>query len=198
MNEEFNVLADGDIILRAQCSPNNHKFRVHKLVLSLASPVFKDMFGITQPRRDMLNVDIEVIYMTDPPQGLDSDLVLRLIYSFPPPNVNSLVPPVEGPVTSNLVLPKKPERRAERRVEGATRIYPTRLDESANDHTEQRNSIRLEFSMLPLLLQRWTRRCRSSLGYSKGREAEWSAHRRTMNLNLSQWIHSRQQCSRWP
>jgi len=112
MNEEFNV-PDGDIILRAQCSLNNHDFRVHKLVLSLASPIFRDMFGITQLRPDTLNVDIEVIGMTDPPQGLD--LVLRLIYSFPPPEVDSLDLLVEGLVTSNLVLPKKPERRVERR-----------------------------------------------------------------------------------
>ena len=106
MNEEFNVPGpDGDIILRAQCSPKNHDFRVHKLVLSLASPVFKDMFGIPQPRPDTLNVDIEVIGMTDPPRGLD--LVLRLIYSFPPPNVDSLDLLVEGLVTSNLVFPKK-------------------------------------------------------------------------------------------
>jgi len=46
------------------------------------------MFGIPQPRSDTSNVDVEVIDVTDPPQGLD--LVLRLIYPFPPPNVDSL------------------------------------------------------------------------------------------------------------
>ena len=75
-NEEFNV-PDGDTILRAQCSPNNHDFRVHKLVLSLASPAFRDMFGIPRPRPGALNVDTEVIGVTDPPRGLA--LVLRLI-----------------------------------------------------------------------------------------------------------------------
>ena len=98
MNEEFNV-PGGDIILRAQGSPNHHDFRVHKLVLSLASPVFRDMFGIPQPRPDALNVDIEVIDVTDPPRGFD--LVLRLIYPFPPPNVDSLDILVEGLVIAD-------------------------------------------------------------------------------------------------
>ena len=98
MNEEFNV-PDGDIILRAQGSPNHHDFRVHKLVLSLASPVFREMFGIPQPRQNPLNVDIEVIDVTDPPRGLD--LVLRLIYPFLPPNVNSLDLLVEGLVIAD-------------------------------------------------------------------------------------------------
>lgn len=131
MNEEFNVLADGDIILRAQCSPNNHNFRVHKLVLSLASPVFKDMFGITQPRPDMLNVDIEVIYMTDPPRGLDSDLVLRLIYSFPPPNVDSLVPPrLRAPSPATRCFQKNPSggrKDGLRERRGYTRLASTNL-----------------------------------------------------------------------
>ena len=46
------------------------------------------MFGIPQPRPNALNIDIEVIDMTDPPRALD--LVLRLIYPFPPPRVDSL------------------------------------------------------------------------------------------------------------
>jgi len=98
MNEEFNV-PDGDIILRTQGPPNHHDFRVHKLVLSLASPFFRDMFGIPQPRQDALNVEIEVIDVTDPPRGLD--LVLRLIYPFPPPNVDSLDLLVEGLVITD-------------------------------------------------------------------------------------------------
>ena len=98
MNEEFNV-PDGDIILRA-LSPLTHRdFRVHKLILSLASPVFRDMFGIPQPRANELNADIEIIEMTDPPRALD--LVLRLIYPFPPPTVDSLDLLVEGLVITD-------------------------------------------------------------------------------------------------
>ena len=47
MSGEFNV-PGGDIILRTSGSPNRN-FRVHKLVFSLASPVFTDMFGLPQP-----------------------------------------------------------------------------------------------------------------------------------------------------
>jgi hypothetical protein len=90
MNDEFNA-PDGDIILRAQGFPNRD-FRVHKLVLSLASPVFRDMFGIPQPMNR--GADIEVVDVTDPPQALD--IVLRLIYPFSPPNVDSLDLLVEG------------------------------------------------------------------------------------------------------
>jgi len=57
------------------------------------------MFGIPQPRPNALNVDIEVIDVTDPPRGLD--LVLRLIYPFPPPNVDSLDLLVEGLVITD-------------------------------------------------------------------------------------------------
>ena len=98
MDEEFDV-PDGDIILRARGAPNHRDFRVHKLVLSLASPVFRDMFGIPQPRLNALNDDIEVVDVSDPPLGLD--LALRLIYPFPPPTVDNLDLLVEGLVITD-------------------------------------------------------------------------------------------------
>ena len=97
MSEEFSV-PDGDVILRAQ-GPPNRDFRVHKLVLSLASPVFSDMFGIPQPKSKASNDDIEAIDVTDPPRALD--LVLRLIYPFPPPKVDNLSLLVEGLVVTD-------------------------------------------------------------------------------------------------
>jgi len=96
MDDEFNV-PGGDVILRAQ-GPPNRDFRVHKLVLSLASPFFGDMFGIPQPPNALTTGD-EVIDVTDPPQALG--LVLRLIYPFPPPNVNNLDLLVEGLVITD-------------------------------------------------------------------------------------------------
>jgi len=95
MNEGFSV----PVILRAQGSPHRHDLRVHKLTLSLASPVFRDMFSIPQPRPRVLNVNIEVIDVTDPPPG--PDLVLRHIYLFPSPKVNNLDFLVEGLVITN-------------------------------------------------------------------------------------------------
>jgi len=43
-NDEKFDAPDAEIILRA-LGPPRRDFRVHKLVLSLASPVFKDMFS---------------------------------------------------------------------------------------------------------------------------------------------------------
>ena len=94
--DEFNV-PDGDTILRTQGSPNRD-LRVHKLILSLASPVLRDMFGIPRPP-NASNVCNEVIDVTYPPQALD--LFLRLIYPFPPPNVDSLDLLVEGLVITD-------------------------------------------------------------------------------------------------
>ena len=75
---------DGDIILRA-LGPPTHDFRVHKLVLSLASPVFKDMFSLPQPTSGTSSVaGVEIVGVTDPPQALD--IILRLIYPFTPPS----------------------------------------------------------------------------------------------------------------
>ena len=88
----FNV-PDGDIILRA-LGPPSHDFRVHKLVLSLASPVFKDMFSLPQPTPDNSTVaEVEIVEVADPPDALD--IILRLIYPFAPPSfdgsLNTLV-----------------------------------------------------------------------------------------------------------
>ena len=86
-------LADGDIILRA-LGPPTHDFQVHKLVLSLASPVFKDMFSLPQPTSGTSSVaGVEIVEVADPPHALD--IVLRLIYPFTPPsfdgNLDTLV-----------------------------------------------------------------------------------------------------------
>ncbi|KAF9780968.1 hypothetical protein BJ322DRAFT_987905, partial [Thelephora terrestris] len=86
---------DGDIILRTP----TRDFRVHKLILSLASPIFKDMFSIPQPTPAARGVDVEVVDVTDPTRGLD--LVLTFIYPFPPPNVDSLDLLVEGLVIAD-------------------------------------------------------------------------------------------------
>ena len=75
---------DADIILRA-LGPPGCDFRVHKLLLSLASPVFKDMFSLPQPTSDASSVaDLEIVEVTDPSDALY--IVLRTIYPFAPPS----------------------------------------------------------------------------------------------------------------
>ena len=80
---------DGDVILRATHGTERRDFRVHKLFLSFASPVFKDMFKLPQPSLAASNIDI--IDMLDPPRALDA--VLRFIY-----------PSIDSPAIDNLTL----------------------------------------------------------------------------------------------
>lgn len=69
---------DGDVILRAGPEPGlKHDFRVHKIVLSLLSPVFKGLFQVAQPdggRGELL----PIVPITDTPESVD--LLLRFIY----------------------------------------------------------------------------------------------------------------------
>jgi len=87
---------DGDVILRAGPDPGlAHDFRVHKLVLSLVSPVFKGLFQVAQPdggREDPL----PVVPITDSPENVD--LLLRFVYP-------GRVPPIitDLPVLSALI-----------------------------------------------------------------------------------------------
>ena len=92
MDDDFDG-PDGDIILRTQ-GPPDRDFLVHKLILSLASPVFKDMFCVPQPKSNASNGEIDVVDITDPPRALD--LILKLIYPFPPPKVDDLDQLVQG------------------------------------------------------------------------------------------------------
>jgi len=80
---------DGDVILRAGQEPDlKHNFRVHRLVLSLASPVFKDLFQTTQPDNGQEG-PIPTIHITDPPKSVD--LLLRSIYPrVAPPTITDL------------------------------------------------------------------------------------------------------------
>ena len=81
MPPTFFTTNDGDIILRAGVEPGpKHDFRVHKLILSLTSPVFKDMLAFPQPP-DQNQTKLHQLPITDvpdPPEVLD--MILRLIY----------------------------------------------------------------------------------------------------------------------
>ena len=94
-DEKFDF-PDADIILRT-LGPPTRDFRVHKLILSLASPVFKDMFSLPQPApgssRASTVAEAEIVEVTDPPDALD--VILRMVYPFTPPsfggNIDALV-----------------------------------------------------------------------------------------------------------
>ena len=72
---------NGDVILRV--APDD-TFRVHKVVLSLASSVFEDLFRTAQP--DHGQNGLPIIPITDPPESVD--LLLRFIYpGVAPPTI---------------------------------------------------------------------------------------------------------------
>ena len=93
MSKEKNFdFPDADVILRAP-GPPSRDFRVHKLLLSLASPVFKDMFSLSRPITPTpgqfvkSNVaEVDVVEVTGPPHALET--ILRMIYPFPSPPVD--------------------------------------------------------------------------------------------------------------
>jgi len=92
MSATFFTTSDGDIILHA--SPESgpkHDFRVHRFILSLASPVFKDMFSLPQPPdRNQNEVHgIPAVDVPDSPEVLD--VILRFIYpGVEPPTFTDL------------------------------------------------------------------------------------------------------------
>ena len=88
-DEKFDAV-DADVILRVR-GPPKRDFRVHKLILSLASPFFKDLFSLPQPTTPISHsstqsetVQTDVVEVIDPPRALDA--VLRMIYPFTPPS----------------------------------------------------------------------------------------------------------------
>ena len=81
MPQTFFTTADGDIILRASPeSGSGHDFRVHRFILGLASPVFKDMFSLPQPPAKDQKEEHKppIVDVADPSEVLDA--ILRFIY----------------------------------------------------------------------------------------------------------------------
>lgn len=74
----FFTTPDGDVILRTgEDSDAIQEFRVHKLILSLSSPIFKDMFELAEPV-DYMDDLVPVVDISDSPEVIDA--VLRFIY----------------------------------------------------------------------------------------------------------------------
>ncbi|KAI0650369.1 hypothetical protein C8Q79DRAFT_381604 [Trametes meyenii] len=86
---------DGDFILRSDCS-YDHKlmcssesidFRIHRCILSAASPVFDGMFTIPQPASDV-DIIIPVVPVTETSAVLDT--ILRFVYPVANPVITTL------------------------------------------------------------------------------------------------------------
>ena len=83
-SDERSKTPGADVILRA-LGPPRRDLRVHKLILSLASPVFRDMFSLPQPTTPTSEDSnaIDVVEVTDKPHALR--VVLQMIYPHPSP-----------------------------------------------------------------------------------------------------------------
>lgn len=81
---------DADIILRATRCDAPRDFRVHKIILSIASPVFKDMFDVPQPVLSASPVEatIPIINLDDTPEDLE--VFLRVVYPIGLPAMPTL------------------------------------------------------------------------------------------------------------
>ena len=84
MATEWQTLPGADIILRTS---GGKEFHAHKIVLSLASPVFRDMFSL--PR--LLSTEssqLPTVDVNDPPEAFEA--FLRIIYPTRGPLVNDI------------------------------------------------------------------------------------------------------------
>ena len=91
------VFDDADVIIRAA----GVDFRAHKFLLSLVSPIFKDMFTFPQPPADTPNTLPHVDVQESPNTW---GTILQLIYPLPNPVIDDL-----GQLESLLLAAKKYE-----------------------------------------------------------------------------------------
>lgn len=93
MDTEWQTPPGADIILRAFGGKELH---AHKLILSLASPVFRDMLSVPQPPSTDSS-ELAIVDVDDPPEALE--IFLQTIYPGPSP-----IPPFDDIVILASVL----------------------------------------------------------------------------------------------
>jgi BTB/POZ domain len=88
----FDDVEDADLILRSSASLDSHvpdacptEFKVHKRILAIASPIFRDMFSLPIPSTGK---DLSVVYLPESAQVID--IFLRFIYPIKDPDVSDL------------------------------------------------------------------------------------------------------------
>ena len=115
---------DADIILRATHGTDSRDFRVHKLLLSLTSPVFHEMFRLPQPPSE--TSAIQTVDMHESPRALE--VVLRFIYpSENTPVVNDLTLLSEALVAADKYDIAVARTRLRRSFEELARTEPLKV-----------------------------------------------------------------------
>ncbi|KAA1470181.1 hypothetical protein DENSPDRAFT_870783 [Dentipellis sp. KUC8613] len=113
--------ADGDVVLR---SSDGVQFRLHKLILKIASPVFDDTFSVPQPPTAETDSDIPIVDMAE------NEKVLRMLLGFcypgPPPPLSSL-----KDVRQALAVTSKFQ------IDNVDDFFRQKLLDAAEDHPEQ-------------------------------------------------------------
>jgi len=84
MTAEWQNSPDADVILRAS---GGKEFHAHKIILSLASPVFRDMFSVPQLPPTKTS-ELSIVDVNDPPEVLE--MFLQIIYPTPNPPVDDI------------------------------------------------------------------------------------------------------------
>ena len=85
MAAEWKNPPDADVILRAS---GGKEFHAHKLVLSLASPVFRNMFSVPQPPAEPSQTLTDIVELDDPPEALG--IFLQIIHPIPNPCISDV------------------------------------------------------------------------------------------------------------
>ena len=93
MVTEWQNPPDADGILRAS---GGKEFHARKLILPLASPVFRDMFSVPQSTETDPPV-LPIVDVHDPPEALE--IFLQIIYPIRNPSIND---PQTWPLSSDL------------------------------------------------------------------------------------------------
>jgi hypothetical protein len=75
---------DADLVLR---TADSEEFRVHRCILSVASPVFRDMFAFPQPHESTPQLP----YVDLPETTTTLDILLRYVYPIPSPKIEDFV-----------------------------------------------------------------------------------------------------------
>ena len=67
---------DGDVVLSVTKDDVEHHFRVHRVILTIASPIFRDMFSMPQPT----NGDVSELFSLHDDSVEELEALLGILY----------------------------------------------------------------------------------------------------------------------